>query len=94
MNNANKYSLQHADSLDDKKIWHNLREKPEKWEHVLVQTGIARYPHRICFVNDMGWWMDATKTSFFFPKSCDKPPHKTNDFKVKRWAYIKDLEQL
>lgn len=80
--------------MADKKIWHDLRTVPEKWEHVLVLTGITRYPHRICFVNDLGWRMDATKTSFFYPKQCNKPPHKTNDFKVKRWAYIKDLEQL
>lgn len=86
--------------MTDKKIWHDLRKTPEKWEHVLVLTGIKRYPHRICFVNDMGWWMDATKTSYFYPKSCQKPPSgpydfkETNDFKVKRWAYIKDLEQL
>ena len=40
-----------------------------------------------------GFWRDAYKTSYCFPNRL-RVKYGDNDFRVKRWAYIKDLEQL
>ena len=73
-------------------VWHNLRKKPKPYEYVLVETYTKHYPYRVCFYNEEGFWRDAYKTSYFFPKSfCNVHPMR-NDFRVKRWAYIKDIK--
>lgn len=74
-------------------IWHNLRTKPKQYEYVLVETYTKHYPYRVCFYFEGGFWRDAYKTSYFFPKSCKIQPNKEgNDFRVKRWAYINDIK--
>ena len=74
-------------------IWHNLRKKPKPYEYVLVETYTKCYPYRICLVDEGGVWRDAYKTSYFHQKSYRKVhPNVTNDFRVKRWAYINDIK--
>lgn len=74
-------------------IWHNLRKKPKPYEYVIVETYTKHYPYRVCFYFGEGFWRDAYKTSYFFPKSCKIQPYKGgNDFRVKRWAYINDIK--
>lgn len=72
------------------KMWHNLREKPDAWEYLLVETTTKHYPYRVCFMTDSGYWRDAYKSSYYFPKG-NKYSYLGNDFKPKRWAYLKDL---
>lgn len=73
-------------------IWHNLRKKPKPYEYVIVETYTKHYPYRVCFYFGEGFWMDAYKTSYFFPKSCGKISYRGNDFRVKKWAYIEDVK--
>lgn len=73
-------------------IWHDLRKKPIPLEYLLVETYTKHYPYRVCVYFEDGYWRDAYKTSYFFPKSY-KIQHKIeNDFRVKRWAYINDIK--
>ena len=72
------------------KIWHSLRDKPDVWEYLLVETTTKHYPYRICLVTDGGYWKDAYKTSYYFPKGTNKYG-LDNDFKPKRWLYLKDI---
>ena len=73
-------------------IWHDLRKKPQPHEYVLVETYTKHYPYRICIYFELGYWRDAYKTSYFFPKSCKRQYKIENDFRVKRWAYINDIK--
>jgi len=74
-------------------IWHDLRKKPKPYEYVLVETYTKHYPYRVCFYFEEGFWRDAYKTSYFYPKSYRKVhPNARNDFRVKRWAYINDIK--
>ena len=73
-------------------VWHDLRKKPIPLEYLLVETYTKNYPYRVCFYFEDGTFMDAYKTSYFFPKSSKVQHHKKNDFRVKRWAYINDIK--
>lgn len=73
-------------------VWHNLRTKPKQHEYVLVETYTKHYPYRVCLYFEEGYWRDAYKTSYFFPKSCKMQHKGENDFRVKRWAYINDIK--
>ena len=77
----------------EEKLWHDLRKKPRPYEYVLVETYSKHYPYRVCFYFEEGFWRDAYKTSYCFPNRL-RVKYGDNDFRVKRWAYIKDLEQL
>lgn len=79
----------------EKTIWHNLRTKPASWEYVLVETSVKRYPFRICYyIEESGYWMDAYKTSYYIPKTSKFYRKGISAFKVKRWAYLKDIVNL
>lgn len=76
-------------------VWHKVsaKDKPSPYEYILVETNTKHYPYRIVIVDDVsGWWRDAYKTSYFFPRWCDKKQFRGNDFTVKRWAYLKDIK--
>ena len=74
-------------------VCHNLRKNPKPYEYVLVETYTKHYQYRVCFYFEEGFWRDAYKTSYFHQKSyCNVHPNVRNDFRVKRWAYINDIE--
>lgn len=74
-------------------IWHNLRKKPKPYEYVLVETYTKRHPYRVCFYIEEGYWRDAYKTSYFHPNPYKlQHPNCEDDFRVKKWAYIKDIK--
>ena len=72
-------------------IWHNLRHKPKPYEYVLVETYTKRRHYRICIMFEDGVWKDMCQTSYYFPQHLKKE-YCNNGFRVKKWAYIKDIK--
>lgn len=84
--------------MTEQTVWHKLsaKDKPMPLEYLLVETNTYHYPFRICiyYEGDYEYFRDAYKTSYFFPRWSNAPNSmkRSNDFTIKRWAYLKDIK--
>ncbi len=71
-------------------MWHDLRTKPPKWKDVLVMTYNKSRKYRICHYSGEAWYDSYSGRSRNMPYR----PKPKNTFRVKRWAYLEDIDKL